>query len=537
MARSEGDKEYATSPTSLHCYVESILNSSEIDSNVKLMKNEWARYISFGIFPRNSPVHPNRLSKSGVYYTGQGDETVCFSCGFRKKNWKAGESPSDIHTRLSSNCNFANGTGDGNIPILDGNVCCNGSCRDTNKILDSTFQSSAPDDIEINERQFEPLCTKKNDKLTNTCNSNIQYSPTYAKDRPEKVTNNASKFAEGQSMSCTTLDKTYNGTIRNPEFSTVTIGTPTTKTEDSNLEIPKPEPVKQTIDNLGIHAEKAKHPHYSTLTSRLESFRGWPSVAVPKPSQLAAAGLYYVGVEDCVRCFYCGGGLRSWEEGDDPWEEHARWYHNCAFLKQFKGEDFVLTQLAGINMRSEDTLDMESHDLWGTCDMKSGDETCNIEITSIIREAASSNSMDSQTVQSVLSMGYSLEMVRQAMQILESMDGHSKILVNDLLEVIFEIEEAQTSKQANEIKSTNYVVQRLNNTNGAGYRENISNKQNNTHYSPQHNNHSEVKEQNDSSKSNLSSKELESLLEQNQELKDQMTCKICMDREIPDITL
>ena len=32
------------------------------------------------------------------------------------------------------------------------------------------------------------------------------------------------------------------------------------------------------------------------------------------------------GQQDKVRCFFCYGGLQSWEQGDDPWTEHARWF-------------------------------------------------------------------------------------------------------------------------------------------------------------------------------------------------------------------
>ncbi|KAL3882670.1 hypothetical protein ACJMK2_028987 [Sinanodonta woodiana] len=523
MARPENDKESFTNacPTSLQCYVENVLNSSEIDSKIKLMNNEWARYISFRTFPQNAPVHPNRLSKSGFYYTGQGDETICFSCGFRNKNWKAGESPHEVHTRLSPNCNFANGTGDGNIPILDGNVHLNGPCKGINQIADATVQSPACDTIERNEMQFEPLCARKNDEVTNTRIANSQYTPADANNTTEEATNDTSKFAEGRSMNSTTLDKPHNDTIKDPEVSTITNETWTAKTEDSKLEIPKPEPMKESIDIPEIYVEKPKHPHYSILTSRLESFRGWPSLAAQKPSELAAAGLYYVGVGDCVRCFNCGGGLRSWEEGDDPWIEHARWYPNCSFLKQSRGEDFVLRQMAGINLRSEETLD----DLWGTCEMKSGDEA------SIVRETANSNSIDSPAVQSIRSMGYSLEIVREAIKRLESRKGQSKMFANDLMEVIFEIEEAETSKQANEPKSTYDTVKKLDDINGTWNAENASNEKKNNHFSLHDTIHSEVKEGKDSTKYNMSSKELESLLEKNQELKDQMTCKICMDRE------
>ena len=48
-----------------------------------------------------------------------------------------------------------------------------------------------------------------------------------------------------------------------------------------------------------------------------------------------------VGVNDFTRCFFCAGGLRDWEPNDNPWIEHARWYENCVFVRQCKGEEFV----------------------------------------------------------------------------------------------------------------------------------------------------------------------------------------------------
>lgn len=45
------------------------------------------------------------------------------------------------------------------------------------------------------------------------------------------------------------------------------------------------------------------------------------------------AVLLFVGPGDKVQCFQCGGNLRDWEPEDDPWEEHKRWYANCAYIK------------------------------------------------------------------------------------------------------------------------------------------------------------------------------------------------------------
>ncbi len=45
--------------------------------------------------------------------------------------------------------------------------------------------------------------------------------------------------------------------------------------------------------------------------------------------------------EDNVRCFHCDGGLRNWEEQDDPFVEHARWFPRCSFIRQLRGDAFV----------------------------------------------------------------------------------------------------------------------------------------------------------------------------------------------------
>ena len=50
---------------------------------------------------------------------------------------------------------------------------------------------------------------------------------------------------------------------------------------------------------------------------------------------------YVTGFSDCVRCFFCGLGLRNWEYGDGAWSEHARWSANCLYLKQNKSLEFI----------------------------------------------------------------------------------------------------------------------------------------------------------------------------------------------------
>jgi hypothetical protein len=81
---------------------------------------------------------------------------------------------------------------------------------------------------------------------------------------------------------------------------------------------------------------------YSQSYRRHESFQNWPHTKenpLPSVESFVDAGFYYTGESKVVRCFYCDGGLRNWESGDDPKVEHARWYPTCAYIRQYIGED------------------------------------------------------------------------------------------------------------------------------------------------------------------------------------------------------
>ena len=92
---------------------------------------------------------------------------------------------------------------------------------------------------------------------------------------------------------------------------------------------------------LGISTSRAAHIEYATEPSRLRTYNRWPTTSALTKERLCPAGFYYTGFDDQVRCFYCSGGLREWRITDDPWEEHARWFPDCAFLLQQKGQDYI----------------------------------------------------------------------------------------------------------------------------------------------------------------------------------------------------
>lgn len=94
-------------------------------------------------------------------------------------------------------------------------------------------------------------------------------------------------------------------------------------------------------------ANSARHRRYSTMASRMATFRDWPSAMPQTPLQLAYAGFFYLGRGDHVQCFYCDGGLKNWDPTDRPWIEHARWFGNCSYLLLKQGHEFVQRVKAG----------------------------------------------------------------------------------------------------------------------------------------------------------------------------------------------
>lgn len=73
-------------------------------------------------------------------------------------------------------------------------------------------------------------------------------------------------------------------------------------------------------------------PHMKSEESRLQTFSSWPLIAPMRPRDLAQAGLYYLGQNDQVQCFCCGGILADWDVGDSAWGEHNKHFPYCFFI-------------------------------------------------------------------------------------------------------------------------------------------------------------------------------------------------------------
>lgn len=101
-------------------------------------------------------------------------------------------------------------------------------------------------------------------------------------------------------------------------------------------------------------SRKYRRPELQTMQARLNTFTNWPGTLQQTPEILADAGMYYTGTDDCVRCFACDGGLQRWDPQDDPWIEHCRWFPQCPYAIEKKGNDFIaLVQASAAALNNE----------------------------------------------------------------------------------------------------------------------------------------------------------------------------------------
>jgi hypothetical protein len=67
---------------------------------------------------------------------------------------------------------------------------------------------------------------------------------------------------------------------------------------------------------------------------RLKTFDNWP-VSFISENDMSAAGFYFLGREDWVRCPFCGVQIGDWGPGDEPLSCHKRSASDCSFASGY----------------------------------------------------------------------------------------------------------------------------------------------------------------------------------------------------------
>ncbi|CAC5403112.1 unnamed protein product [Mytilus coruscus] len=354
------------------------------------MQFEWCRLSSFASYP-NTNISVIKLAKAGYYYTGNGDEVICYFCGSKHQHWKSTDDPKEIHKEKASECPFVikhlsaiskqdhvwtistNGGAEssasacGNAADAENlSVVSEKHCESVDEQPVHVARANHENTFTVGrnnenaatvDRHYEHIVTvdrnnehivpvDRNHEHIVTVDRNI--TSTRNSEPTENLVNNVFDRQRESSeavLSQITTNQTQTMYSRNDTTGLIRI-------QDANVAQQRtltPAVINSARSsasnsapmNIGICLEKPKYPKYAIKTTRFSSFTNWPSYLSQTPEDLVNAGFFYTGTEDHCRCFFCGGGLRRWEEEDLPWTEHARWYPMCPFVVQCKGEKFI----------------------------------------------------------------------------------------------------------------------------------------------------------------------------------------------------
>ncbi|PAA60889.1 hypothetical protein BOX15_Mlig000686g3, partial [Macrostomum lignano] len=79
---------------------------------------------------------------------------------------------------------------------------------------------------------------------------------------------------------------------------------------------------------------------FVTRKARMDSFviGNWDYLGKSQTKEdMVESGFFYLMEEDHVKCFFCDLGLKDWDQGDHPEQEHVKFSPLCFFLKSSRG--------------------------------------------------------------------------------------------------------------------------------------------------------------------------------------------------------
>lgn len=358
------------------------------------MKYEVARLSSFQTWPPDSPISPLSLVQAGLFYTGHEDQVECFVCHGLILGWERGDIPSNEHRKHFPQCAFVQGTNTDNVKLeILAPITFLSRFGLTDEPQNNTSESQSLETIYHDRPEHGEA------NSSSATGSNSTDTDTGDDQMKNDTTRLASYVNWPRDCRISPLDLTRGGfyylghadrvkcaycgvVLRNwevgdrvdvehrrfsPECSRLP---PLALIEEvaappSSSHLPQTPAAVQSLppfatflsgsnpsndpppfssdqpNDLGIMQNQPLHPNYSIEFVRLRTYHNWPVGHPKRPADLAHAGFFFSGVGDNVRCFFCDGGLRNWEETDNEWEEHARWFPDCSYVRQVKGPQYI----------------------------------------------------------------------------------------------------------------------------------------------------------------------------------------------------
>ncbi|KAK3097053.1 hypothetical protein FSP39_005927 [Pinctada imbricata] len=504
------------------------------------------RFASFANYDYPDTPSAFDFVKAGWYATGLGKETACFICNIKFSEWRKSLKPLDVHLQLSPECPFIKGE---NVEAVNVDRTVHQNVNGhANQSTRSEFESltNGVEQINLTETNGSATCLQPHGFTDNTSSTpqneyhvnGFSYSPYRdtpfipppTGDQTDNLLNghqlNGFRHVNGDSLSNGQVSvdnpsrssihtefvhdssngfssRHFNGHSRShsdrPHFGNhlqqnnnpfvpftadippqipLPLGPPAPENGHGYL-LPPPISVFST----------PKFPAYHPLNVRISSYQGFPSHTGQSPRVLAQAGMFYRGYSDRCSCFWCGIGLQNWSIEDDPWVEHARWSPRCQYLIDAKGEEFIA--LVQESYRQEDPVFPALND----------DDTMIAELQSI---------------------GFSTESIQSAIKTLKS-NGRNvnlHIVANFILENM--LTEPQAQANENNLPKSDPPSQI-----GKKEEPNVV----------KANNALSMNNVNSPDKTNSIDENSKSIYEETTAMKEQLTCKVCMDNSVSVVFL
>jgi hypothetical protein len=376
MSSTKFTKKMAFEPQSLKQNLPSNSSNRTALRHIRRTKPDLYRLATYRQWKTNTQcnVSPAVLSKVGFSYTGKGDKVRCEACSLEIDSWKPGMDPKQEHMERSPKCDF---------------VVAQHEMFNKNEQPVIVFKPTVTDNhvVNLGYRGYNDPGGGRSDTINESRETKFfNFLSTEIVDRARTYTfsNWPSITPSAQEMTlagwwytniadrvicihCDTMFHNWNETDRPYEIHRLksprcfyvrmieekgTVNNNQRQVSASNPSIVEV-PHGQTIVGA-VHAE------YSLVFRRRQTFENWPEAeqsSLPSIDSFVEAGFFYTNDKTIVRCFYCNGALRNWQATDDPKVEHARWFPQCAYIRQYIGENlYQAIQRKNRELRAQQNL-------------------------------------------------------------------------------------------------------------------------------------------------------------------------------------
>jgi baculoviral IAP repeat-containing protein 2/3 len=388
---------------------------------IRRTKPDLCRLATFRQWKANTQcnVSPALLAKVGFSYTGKGDKVQCDACYLEIDSWKPGMDPKQEHMERSPKCPFVLAQcdifskNDQPTPLFKPTVA-------RTQVLNSDYRgyTDRGGGDAINE-------TRENKFFNFLSTDTIDKARTYTFSNWPSITPSAQEMALAgwwytniadrvMCIHCDTMFHNWSETdspyeihrLKSPRCFYVRMKEEKgTNNNNNQRQLPVPNPTINEVPN-GQTIVGAVHAEYSLVFRRHQTFQNWPETeqsSYPSIESFVEAGFFYTGEKTIVRCFYCNGALRNWQVSDDPKVEHARWFPQCAYIRQFIGENlYQAIQRKNRELRAQQNL-QENNNEGSQCIPWTNDE-----IDRMVKAR-----LDLPVVEKLRQEGYSMAIIRK----------------------------------------------------------------------------------------------------------------------------